>query len=263
MMLHLLTPFPSPRLPPPLWQRYLTLSLDFPTHFIMAKLNDDLLNQSIQTVLDFSAGKTVTVNKGEVKGKKRKFMETIDLQFALKNYDPQKDKRFSGTFKLPTIPRPNMKICVIANAVHAEKADAAGFDYKTEEDLKKFNKNKKIVKKFARQYDAFLSSDTLIKKIPRLLGPGLNKAGKFPTLLTSNEDIKEKAENIMSTIKFQMKKVLCLNVSVGNAEMSAADVKANVKLACNFLASLLKKNWQNIKVVYIKSTMGPALQIFF
>ena len=103
----------------------------------------------------------------------------------------------------------------------------------------------------------------LIKKIPRLLGPGLNKAGKFPTLLTSNEDIKEKAENIMATIKFQMKKVLCLNVSVGNAEMSAADVKANVKLACNFLASLLKKNWQNIKVVYIKSTMGPALQIFF
>ena len=36
-----------------------------------------------------------------------------------------------------------------------------------------------------------------------------------------------------------------------------------MKLAINFLVSLLKKNWQNIKVVYIKSTMGPALQIFF
>jgi len=118
----------------------------------MAKLNDDLLNQSIADVLAFSQGKTVTHNKTEKQGKKRKFMETIDLQFALKNYDPQKDKRFSGTFKLPTIPRPNMKICVIANAVHAEKAESAGFDYKTEEDLKKFNKNKKIVKKFAAQY---------------------------------------------------------------------------------------------------------------
>ena len=31
--------------------------------------------------------------------KKRKFMETIDLQIGLKNYDPQKDKRFSGTVK--------------------------------------------------------------------------------------------------------------------------------------------------------------------
>jgi hypothetical protein len=27
------------------------------------------------------------------------------MQIALKNYDPQRDKRFSGTFKLPTIPK--------------------------------------------------------------------------------------------------------------------------------------------------------------
>lgn len=31
--------------------------------------------------------------------KKRKFTETVELQIALKNYDPQKDKRFSGTVK--------------------------------------------------------------------------------------------------------------------------------------------------------------------
>ena len=31
--------------------------------------------------------------------KKRKFRETVDLQISLKNYDPQKDKRFSGTVK--------------------------------------------------------------------------------------------------------------------------------------------------------------------
>ena len=32
------------------------------------------------------------------------------VQIGLKNYDPQRDKRFSGTIKLPAIPRPNMKI---------------------------------------------------------------------------------------------------------------------------------------------------------
>ena len=31
--------------------------------------------------------------------KKRKFTETVELQISLKNYDPQKDKRFSGTVK--------------------------------------------------------------------------------------------------------------------------------------------------------------------
>ena len=38
------------------------------------------------------------VKKG-AEEKKRKFMETVDLQIGLKNYDPQKDKRFSGTVK--------------------------------------------------------------------------------------------------------------------------------------------------------------------
>ena len=42
--------------------------------------------------------------------KPRKFMETIELQIGLKNYDPQKDKRFSGSVKLPYIPRPRMKV---------------------------------------------------------------------------------------------------------------------------------------------------------
>lgn len=45
--------------------------------------------------------------------KKRNFNETVELQIGLKNYDPQRDKRFSGTIKLPTVPRPNMAIwCV-------------------------------------------------------------------------------------------------------------------------------------------------------
>lgn len=46
------------------------------------------------------------------------------------------------------------------------------------EALKKLNKNKKLVKKLAKKYHAFLASEAVIKQIPRLLGPGLNKAGK-------------------------------------------------------------------------------------
>ena len=42
--------------------------------------------------------------------KKRNFLETVELQIGLKNYDPQRDKRFSGTVKLPRVPRPGMSI---------------------------------------------------------------------------------------------------------------------------------------------------------
>ena len=229
----------------------------------MSKLNADLIIAGVDKILAYSAGETVSHEGKDVAGKKRKFTETIDLQIALKNYDPQRDKRFSGTFKLPQVPRPNMKVCMIGNAVHCEEAERIGIDKMSVDDLKKFNKNKKIIKKFAKKFDAFLASDTLIKQIPRLLGPGLTKAGKFPTLIEGGADLTEKIDGVRATIKFQMKKVMCLNVAVGNVALDKKEIVTNVTLASNFLASLLKKNWQNIKVLYVKSTMGPPQQIFF
>jgi len=230
----------------------------------MSKLNGELLNSSIDNLLKFSRGEAVTNSKGEeLKGKVRKFTESIELQITLKNYDPSRDKRFSGTFKLPVIPRPNSSICVLGNQKHCEKADQLGLDKMTMDDLKKFNKNKKLIKKFAKKYDNFLASASLIKQIPRILGPGLTKAGKFPAVLDDVDDLKEKVETAKATIKFQMKKVMCMSLAVANVTMVPAEIALNVQLAVNFLVSLLKKNWQNIKVLYIKSTMGPPFQIFF
>ena len=229
----------------------------------MSKLNADLLNSSIEKLLQYSAGEKVVIGNDEVKGKKRKFTESIELQITLKNYDAQRDKRFSGTFKLPVIPKPNSTVCILGNQKHCEKADQLGVDKMTVDDLKKFNKNKKLIKKFAKKYDNFLASAALIKQIHRILGPGLTKAGKFPSLLDENDNVQEKIDQIKATIKFQMKKVMCMSLCVANVTMSQGDIALNVQLAVNFLVSLLKKNWQNIKVLYVKSTMGPPFQVFY
>lgn len=117
------------------------------------------------------------------KGKKRNFVETIELQVALKNYDPAKDKRFNGTVTLPLAPRPRMGVCVLGNEIHYQQCKTLGIPTMNEEELKKLNKNKKLVKNLAKKYDVFLASSTLIKKIPRILGPGLNRAGKFPSTI--------------------------------------------------------------------------------
>jgi len=227
------------------------------------KLNSILLARAVDDIFAYASGETIKKGSDEIKGKKRNFTETIECQISLKNYDPQRDKRFSGTFRLPAVPRPNLKCCVLGNAAHCEQADRIGVDKMSVEDLKKLNKNKKLVKKLAKRYDFFIASDNMVKQIPRLLGPGLTKAGKFPTVLSSGDDMQEKIDEVKATIKFQMKKVMCLNVSVGNMEMDKQEVIVNVQLAANFLASLLKKNWQNINGIYIKSTMGPAQQIYF
>ncbi|MEQ2157356.1 hypothetical protein GOODEAATRI_001005 [Goodea atripinnis] len=167
-----------------------------------------------------------------------RFVESVELQISLKNYDPQKDKRFSGTVRLKTLPRPKFSVCVLGDQQHCDEAKAAELPHMDIEALKKLNKNKKLVKKLAKKYDAFLASESLIKQIPRILGPGLNKAGKFPSLLTHNENMNTKVDEVKSTIKFQMKKVLCLAVAVGHVKMTEDELVYNIHLAVNFLVSL-------------------------
>merc|ERR1712130_335856 len=214
------------------------------------KVSRDTLYETVATVLKHS------------QEKKRKFTETVDLQIGLKNYDPQKDKRFSGTVKLKHIPRQKFRVCLLGDQQHIDEAKAAGIPAISADDLKKLNKDKKKVKKLAAQYDAFLASDTLIKQIPRLLGPGLNKAGKFPTLVTHSDNLQAKIADLKATIKFQMKKVLCLSAAVGNVGMTEEELVQNIHLAMNFLVSLLKKRWQNVKSLHIKSTMGPVQRLY-
>ncbi|WFC94933.1 60S ribosomal protein L10A [Malassezia brasiliensis] len=199
---------------------------------------------------------------GGAEEKRRNFVETVELQIGLKNYDPQRDKRFSGTVKLPHIPRPRMSLCILADAADVDRAKLISLDYMTVEDLKKLNKNKKLVKKLAKKYDAFLASEALIKQIPRLLGPGLSKAGKFPSPVSHSDDLEKRVNEIKATIKFQLKKVLCLGVAIGHVQMTEDQLVSNIMLAVNFLISLLKKNWQNVKSLHIKSTMGKPQRLF-
>jgi large subunit ribosomal protein L10Ae len=215
-----------------------------------SKINGDALKESITKILEGA------------KENPRKFTETIELQIGLKNYDPQKDKRFAGTIKLPYCPRPNMKLCILGDAKHCDQAGGVGIDKRSVEDLKKLNKDKKLVKKLAKKYSAFLASETVLKQIPRLLGPGLNKAGKFPTLVGHHEQLGDKCNEIRSTIKYQLKKVLCMGVAVGNVGMTDQELYVNIQMAVNFLVSLLKKNWQNVKSLHIKSTMGKPVRIY-
>jgi len=164
--------------------------------------------------------------------------------------------------RLKNIPRPNTKVCILGDQKHIDEATAGGIPCMSADDLKKLNKDKKLIKKLSKSYDAFLASESLIKQIPRILGPGLNKAGKFPSVVSHNDMLSARVDEVKATVKFQMKKVLCLAVAIGHVEMTQEELVANISLGINFLVSLLKKNWQNVRSLHIKSTMGPAQQLY-
>lgn len=118
--------------------------------------------------------------------------------------------------------------------------EASRYPHMDIEALKKLNNNKKPIKKLTKKYDAFLASESLIKQVPQILGVDLNKAGKFPSLLTQNENMVAKVNEVKHTIKFHMKKVLCLAAAEGHMKMIHHELVYNIHLAVSSLVSLLK-----------------------
>ena len=101
----------------------------------MSKLSSETVRETIKAI-----------QKGS-KDKKRKFLESIELQIALKNYDLSKDKRFSGQVRLPYVPRPKFTVCILADAKHAEDAKKLKVEFLDDKGIAGLNKNKKAVKK--------------------------------------------------------------------------------------------------------------------
>ncbi|KAK3363224.1 ribosomal protein L1-like protein [Lasiosphaeria hispida] len=217
----------------------------------MSKITVAGVRTQVQEVLKYANDK-----------RKRNFVETVELQISLKGYDAQRDKRFSGAVRLPLAPRPQMAICLLGDQHDLDRAKHHGIDAMSVDDLKKLNKNKKLIKKLARKYEAFVASEALLRQIPRLLGPGLTRAGRFPTAISHSDDLCGKVMDVKSTIKFQLKKILCLAVAVGHVQMTADQLVGNLMLAISYMVSLLKKGWQNVGSLVIKSTMSPARRLY-
>ena len=51
------------------------------------------------------------------------------------------------SFRLKHTPRPKMKLCVIGDERHIDEAKKLGYEHRSMDDLKKLNKDKKLVKK--------------------------------------------------------------------------------------------------------------------
>mmetsp|Transcript_112012 Transcript_112012/g.356015 ORF Transcript_112012/g.356015 Transcript_112012/m.356015 type:complete len:83 (+) Transcript_112012:126-374(+) len=81
-------------------------------------------------------------------------------------------------------------------------------------------------------------------------------------MMLHSDNLETKVTEQRSQVKFQLKKVLCMGVAVGNVGMTTDEVRQNSLMAINFLVSLLKKSWNTVKRLHMKSTMGKPVLIY-
>ena len=107
-----------------------------------------------------------------------------------------------------------------------------------------------------------LASDSVAKQITKLLGNVLVKLNKFPIALSEGEKLLEKINEVKHTVKFQSKKASCLGTAIANVDQSEEAIRQNLTMAINFLVSLMKKGWQNVGTLTLKTTMGKPIKLF-
>lgn len=107
-----------------------------------------------------------------------------------------------------------------------------------------------------------LASDSVAKQTTKLLGNVLVKMGKFPIAMAEGERAVDKIMEMKHTVKFQSKKAACLGTSIGNVDLGEENLRQNLVMGINFLVSLMKKGWQNVGTLHIKTSMGKSIKIF-
>lgn len=57
------------------------------------------------------------------------------------------------------------------------------------------------------------------------MGNTLNKINKFPIVLGESEGVNDKVAEVRSTVKYQLKKVLCMGTAIGSVSLTEEEIR--------------------------------------
>ena len=193
---------------------------------------------------------------------KRKFQESIDITINLKHVDMAQPKnRIDETILLPQAIGVK-KIAVLGKGDIVSQARNAGVDIIIgPEEIERLGGAPREARKLAGQYDYFLAETAVMPLVGRWLGQRLGPRGKMPQPIPMGQDITPIVERLRNAVKTRSKARMNLSVKRGNPAMSAEAVAENVDAVLKRVLGRLENGELNIRSVYVKTTMGPAVKV--
>jgi len=193
----------------------------------------------------------------------RNFGESIDLAINLHNLDlSQPANRVDAEIILPHGVGKPAKIAVFATGETALRAKSAGADRViSSEEIKALGEDKKAARKLAEEYKFFIAETQFMPVIGKSLGPILGKRGKMPTPLPPTQDVTPQIQRLRNMVRIRSKDRATFHLTVGNRNMEGKKLAENVEAVITKLDQTLKDGRQNVKSIYVKTTMGPAIRV--
>ena len=203
------------------------------------------------------------VKEAKEKSGKKKFTQTVDLILDIKEIDMKAPEgKIQEVVELPHAPAKLNKICVVASGELALKARRANADNVVEKDgLDALAGKKKELRKLAEAYDVFISEASLMQLVGRTLGPVLGPRGKMPIPVPLTVDIAAVIERNRKTIVVRMRNQPIIQCSIGTENQPDEELVDNIQAVLRVLDGKLKRGLKNVKLVFIKTSMGTPVKI--
>lgn len=193
----------------------------------------------------------------------RKFSESIDLAINLHNIDlSMPGNRVDVEIILPHGVGKPAKIAVFAAGETAMRAKSAGADrVLSADEIKELGGNKRAARKLADEYKFFIAETQFMPVIGKSLGPILGKRGKMPSPLPPTQDVTPQINRLRNMIRIRSRDKMTFHLTIGNKNMDIKALTENIDTVVTKLEQTLKDGKHNLKSVYVKTTMGPAIRV--
>jgi large subunit ribosomal protein L1 len=202
------------------------------------------------------------VKKAVEGSKTRKFQESVELAFNLKDIDLTVPKnRVDLEILLPRGRGKVIKIGLFGSGELAIKAKKVADSVFKPEDIEELGKNKKQMRKIANDHGFFIAEAPLMPTIGKSLGVVLGPRGKMPKPIPSQAEPGPLINNLKNTVKVRSKDRMTFHATVGTKDMKIDDLVENVETVMKRIERQLEKGKMNIKSVYVKTSMGPPVRI--
>ncbi|MDD1678554.1 MAG: 50S ribosomal protein L1 [Methanomicrobiales archaeon] len=194
---------------------------------------------------------------------KRNFSESVDITINLKNIDLSQPKnRIDETILLPHGPGVENKIAVLGKGDITTKAKDAGADLVLQPaDIERLGGEPREARKIANEYRFFLADTGVMSLVGRHLGPRLGPRGRMPMPIPQGTDIKPIVDRLRKSVKIRTKDKKTFHAKVGDTKMDPAKIADNIDAVLKRIESVLEQGTMNIRSVYVKTTMGPAVKV--
>jgi len=206
-----------------------------------------------------------SLKKAREGAKKRNFSQTVELIIGFKGLNLKNPEQQMDFFVPIKHPWKQLKICGLVGPELLEQSKKVFDKTILADDFEKF-KDKKLIKKLARDYDFFVAQANLMPQVATTFGRFFGPLGKMPNpkagcIVPPNANLEAVKQRLNKMIAIKVKTIPVLQLGMGKEASKDEEMAEDIMAIYDQVIHHLPAENQNIKSVYVKMTMGKAVRI--